>query len=67
MSSQSSTADQAHTERVILLDRINTLLTFDQTGRDCEEAMALMQRHQVGAVELNTRRMSPNRPFYTPR
>jgi hypothetical protein len=52
------------TERLNLLDRVNTLLMFDQTGRGCEEAMALMQRHQIGADELNARMMSTDRPLY---
>jgi hypothetical protein len=54
------------TERLILLDRINCLLAFDQTGKDCEEAMALMIRHQVSADELNARRADHNRPIYRP-
>lgn len=54
------------TARVVLLDRINCLLTFDQTGNDCDEAMALMVRHQIGADELNTRRASTDRPIYRP-
>lgn len=66
MSSRSITADQANTERVILLDRINVLVMFDETGKDCEEAMALMARHNIGADELNARRNSRNRPFYIP-
>lgn len=65
MSSQSATADPT-TERVILLDRVNCLLTFDQTGKDCEEAMALMVRHQINADELNARRANPERPIYRP-
>lgn len=58
-------ADQT-TERTILIDRVNCLLTFDQTGKDCEEAMALMVRHQIGADELNARRASADRPIYRP-
>lgn len=54
------------TERRILLDRINTLVKFDQTGRDCEEAMALMARHQVDAEELNARSLVTDRPIYRP-
>lgn len=65
MATTHSTAAR-RTARVILLDRINTLLRFDQTGKDCEEAMALMQRHQIGADELNARAMDPNRPIYRP-
>lgn len=56
----------AVTERRILLDRINTLVRFDQTGRDCEEAMALMGRHEVGADELNARALVTDRPIYRP-
>jgi hypothetical protein len=59
-----TTADT--TERVILLDRINCLLTFDQTGKDCEEGMALMGWHGITADELNARRASPERPIYRP-
>lgn len=58
-----NTADTGHS---IVLDRINCLLTFDQTGAGCDEAMALMTRHQIGADELNARRMSPERPIYRP-
>jgi len=53
-------------ERNILLDRINSLIKFDETGRDCEEAMALMARHQVDAEELNARTASADRPIYHP-
>lgn len=60
-----STATQA-TDRVVLLDRINCLVMFDQTGKDCEEAMALMTRHSIDAAELNARRTGGNRPVYRP-
>lgn len=53
-------------ERNILLDRINCLVMFDQTGQDCDEAMALMSRNQVDAAELNARRADLNRPLYRP-
>lgn len=58
------TTTAAQTTRHNMLDRINTLLMFDETGRDCEEAMALMQRHQIGADELNARKLSTDRPIY---
>lgn len=49
-----------------ILDRVNCLLTFDQTGQGCEEAMALMSRHGITADECNARRASTERPFYRP-
>lgn len=52
--------------RALLLDRVNCLLMFDQTGDDCDEAMALMQRYQIDADELNARRLSVRRPIYRP-
>lgn len=57
---------EMNTDRATLLDRVNCLLTFDQTGRDCETAMALMTRHQIGSDELNARRANPERPIYRP-
>ena len=62
----STTTATQSTDRVILLDRVNILLRFDRTGKDCEEAMALMQRHQIGSDELNARALDPNRPIYRP-
>lgn len=52
--------------RVEILDRVNCLVTFDQTGKDCDEAMAWMARHSITADELNARRASIDRPIYTP-
>jgi hypothetical protein len=59
-----TTTSTATTARNILLDRVNTLLTFDKTGDDCDTAMALMRRYEIGADELNARRQSTHRPIY---
>jgi hypothetical protein len=66
MSTPSTAPATLTTERAILLDRINCLTMFDETGRDCEEAMALMTRHSVTAAECNARRTGGNRPTYRP-
>lgn len=66
MSTTSTAPADLTTERATLLDRVNCLLTFDQTGRDCEEAMALMTRHGITASECNARRADGNRPLYRP-
>ena len=56
----------AHMTRDELLDHVNCLLQFDQTGKQADAAMGLMRWNNVTAAELNSRRLTPGRPIYRP-